>query len=122
MRTAFGVVFLTAMIAGSPVGAGPLLDKAKEEGLAYAETAGYVASTVTFCGGPESEIAYFKGLVAEMLMKVGADAEDVAFIHEEMDRVQKTSTPRGKHCTDDGGLELSAKLENQRQAIAKALK
>lgn len=127
MRTLSAILLAAALLVGpllvggaSHASAGPLKAKASAEVEALAKFSGHVAATVLFCGGDDKEIDYFTSLIRKWVVGAGAQPEEWLDFMLEMGEARQAATPRGRDCTDDGGMENSGKLEKLRQAMIAA--
>ena len=89
---------------------------------AFGAHAGYVAATVPYCGGDATEVEYFAGQVRKMLAKIGGTEGDFVMVRKAMDAAQAKAKPRGRDCTDEGGMDLAAELIRLRDQISTPVK
>jgi len=120
--TGLAAVLALILMAPSPVLAGYFSEKARDELTALGRHAGYITATVIPCGGDEAEVGYFTELLRKMVVAIGADEGDLAVVIEAMAKARADAKPLGRDCTDHGGMELSSKLLQLRNAVRDAEK
>ncbi|MDA0342416.1 MAG: hypothetical protein O3B74_12560 [Proteobacteria bacterium] len=120
--TCLAVVLALILAGPSPVLAGRFAETARDELIALGRHAGYINATVIPCGGDEAEVGYFSDQVRKMLVAIGADEADLAIVVEAMVKARANAKPLGRDCTDQGGMELSSKLLQLRDAVRDAEK
>jgi hypothetical protein len=118
--TGLAVVLALTLVAPPPVLAGHFAEKAWDELTALGRHAGYITATVIPCGGDEAEVAYFTELLRKMIVAIGADETDLAVVIQAMAKARADAKPLGRDCTDHGGMELSSKLLQLRDAVRDA--
>jgi len=119
-RFAAPLAFLAVAGTASPLFAGGAADDLEGDLKAFGAHAGYVAATVTHCGGNAGEIDYFKGQVRKMLDGAGGTDADFEIVARAMDKAMASAKPVGKDCTDEGGMEHAAELMRLRNQVQAA--
>ncbi|MBL6598765.1 MAG: hypothetical protein ISP41_07715 [Alphaproteobacteria bacterium] len=105
------------LMASAPAVAGEFSEKAKSQLEAFGVHAGYIVATIGPCGGNDAEIDYFTDQVRIMLESIGGDAADFAIVQAAMTKGRADAEPKGRDCTDEGGMDLASKLAILRDAI-----